>query len=52
MQANEVIRQRLDRKTRVNELRQRNEYHLQQSMHKVNHSKSPVRTSATAGQYH
>lgn len=48
VQANEVIRQRLDRKTRVNELRQRNEYNLQQSMHKVNTSKSPVRSNANA----
>ena len=32
VQANEVIRQRLDRKNRVTELRQRNEYNLQKSM--------------------
>ena len=49
VQANEVIRQRLDRKTRVNELRQRNEYNLQQSIHKVNTSKSPHRGTSANG---
>ena len=43
VQANEVIRSRLDRKSRVMELREKNDYNLQQSMHQVNHSKSPVR---------
>ena len=43
VQANEVIRQRLDRKNRVQEIRQRNDYNLQQSHHKVNHSRSPLR---------
>ena len=44
VQANEVIRQRLDRKNRVMEIRERNEYHLQQSMAKVHSvSKSPIR---------
>lgn len=43
VQANEVIRQRLDRKNRVNELRQRNDYTLQQSIQKVHSSKSPNR---------
>ena len=43
MQANEVIRQRLDRKNRVEELRNRNDYQLQQSVAKVTHSRSPIR---------
>lgn len=42
VQANEVIRQRLDRKNRVMEIRERNDYQLQQSIAKV-HSKSPSR---------
>ena len=43
VQANEVIRQRLDRKNRVEELRNRNDYQLQQSVAKVTHSRSPIR---------
>ena len=43
VQANEVIRSRLDRKQRVMELREKNDYNLQQSMNQVTHSKSPVR---------
>ena len=43
VQANEVIRQRLDRKNRVCELREKNDYHLTQSMHRVHKSKSPAR---------
>jgi chromosome segregation ATPase len=42
VQANEVIRQRLDRKNRVQEIREKNEYSLQQSLAKV-HSRSPCR---------
>lgn len=45
VQANEVIRQRLDRKNRVSELRQKNEMNLQSSLAQVHHSKSPVRNS-------
>lgn len=44
MQANEVIRQRLDRKNRVMEIRERNDYQMQESLAKV-HSKSPIRSS-------
>ena len=43
VQANEVIRQRLDRKGRVLELREKNDYNLQASMNRVSHSKSPTR---------
>lgn len=43
VQANEVIRQRLDRKNRVKEIRDRNDYNLQQSTAKVYHSRSPIR---------
>ena len=43
VQANEVIRQRLDRKNRVQEIRNRNDYNLQQSHAKVTHSRSPIR---------
>ena len=43
VQANEVIRQRLDRKNRVQEIRVRNDYNLQQSHAKVTHSRSPIR---------
>jgi len=43
VQANEVIRQRLDRKNRVKEIRDRNDYNLQQSHAKVSHSRSPIR---------
>jgi len=43
VQANEVIRQRLDRKNRVQEIRNRNDYNLQQSHAKVSHSRSPIR---------
>ena len=43
VQANEVIRSRLDRKQRVTELRQKNDYNLQQSISKISKSKSPAR---------
>merc|ERR1712087_891552 len=43
VQANEVIRQRLDRKNRVQEIRHRNDYNLSQSQAKVSHSRSPIR---------
>lgn len=41
--ANEAIRQRLDRKARVQEIRQRNDQQLQYSMNKVDKSRSPIR---------
>jgi len=37
-----MIRQRLDRKSRVQEIREKNEFSLQQSLAKV-HSRSPAR---------
>ena len=43
VQANEAIRQRLDRKARVQEIRARNDQQLQYSMHQVHESKSPIR---------
>ena len=43
VQANEAIRQRLDRKQRVQEIRQRNDQQLQYSMNYVDQSRSPVR---------
>ena len=43
VQANEVIRQRLDRKNRVTELREKNDYNLTQSIQRVHKSKSPAR---------
>jgi predicted nuclease with TOPRIM domain len=43
VQANEAIRQRLDRKARVAEIRQRNEQQLCYSYNAVKGSRSPVR---------
>ena len=43
VQANEAIRQRLDRKARVLEIRQRNDQQLAYSMNQVHESKSPIR---------
>lgn len=43
VQANEAIRQRLDRKSRVAEIRQRNDQQLAYSMNHVVESKSPIR---------
>ena len=43
VEANEAIRQRLDRRNRVTDLRQRNEQQLQKSLAHVQDAKSPVR---------
>ena len=43
VQANEDIRNRLDRKTRVMDLRSKNEQQLQKSLAHVNDAKSPPR---------
>ena len=43
VQANEAIRQRLDRKARVQEIRQRNDQQLTYSMNNVDGSRSPLR---------
>jgi len=43
VQANEAIRMRLDRKARVQEIRQRNDQQLAYSMHTVVESRSPIR---------
>ena len=43
MQANEAIRNRLDRKSRVAEIRARNDEQLAYSIHHVANSRSPVR---------
>ena len=46
VQANEAIRQRLDRKARVHEIRARNDQQLAQSYGYVQESKSPLRKSS------
>jgi chromosome segregation ATPase len=43
VEANEAIRMRLDRKNRVQEIRQKNERQLQQSIAHVNDARSPPR---------
>ena len=43
VEANEIIRQRLDRKNRVVELRSKNEVQIQKSLVQVNEAKSPNR---------
>lgn len=43
VEANEAIRQRLDRRNRVTDLRHRNEQQLQKSLAHVHDAKSPVR---------
>ena len=43
VQANEAIRQRLDRKARVQEIRARNDQQLMYSMGQVDNSRSPTR---------
>ena len=43
VQANEAIRQRLDRKARVQEIRARNDQQLGYSMKNVTQSRSPIR---------
>jgi hypothetical protein len=43
VEANEAIRMRLDRKNRVQELRNRNEQQLQKSIAVVQDSRSPIR---------
>jgi chromosome segregation ATPase len=42
VQANEAIRQRLDRKARVQEIRQRNEQQINYSVNNVHDSRSPI----------
>lgn len=46
VQANEAIRQRLDRKARVQEIRQRNEQQITYSVNNVHESRSPMRKPA------
>ncbi len=43
VEANEIIRQRLDRKTRVVELRNKNEVQIQKSLVQVSEARSPQR---------
>lgn len=45
VEANEAIRHRLDRKQRVQEIRQRNDQQLAYSYSHVDRSKSPIRQS-------
>jgi len=45
VEANEAIRMRLDRKNRVQEIRQKNEVQLQKSMAYVQEARSPPRQS-------
>lgn len=48
VQANEAIRQRLDRKARVQEIRMRNDQQLANSYNYVESSKSPMRPQRTS----